>query len=693
MPEKPKEYTKIPNFGKSVLERKFPYYSREFVKKVDSLDIDEQIPLTPELRNMFGLKQSTKTSITKEEFLHKEWDFWANGFWWYNKDKLEYITGYHYMTLQYWLITVKDANGKTAGTTNPKFVDMHRDRQYCVDFIMNYPHSTGLLYVGCRRSGKTAEMGALAYFDTMTQFKGFCSVQSKTDDDSVLLFQEHIVTPWRYLPNFLKPLDNKSRNPTKEFLATPQSKKQSEDGEEGYHEHLESRIKTFNAGETAVDGRRSTFMINDEYGKTIAAKVSQRHDKNIECTVLGSDIFGFAYWSTTVEELTRKGGQEAKILWDDADTSDKNLDGDGRTQNYLSRLFFPAYYGMFEGKNLKTGKPLIDEWGYSDIKSAIEFLDSREKGKSESKLLELRRKYPRTIDDVFRIALSQSPYNTDKLKAHKLHNEEQFESTNRTKWVKGNFEWKDGIPFREVEWRPNPNGRWKMLALPPDHMRNKWTKSPMGLNEKAPAYNLAISSLDPFAYSEISDSTKEGSMAASHVMMYHGNPEVPTIVCQYYYRTKTVQKMWEDILKQCIFYSSPLAVERTTAASGFIPYLETNGYGDYVMPNPLSTSRGIERGFPSSKSMQERLMGEGVNYVETYVGYNDKQLITTEFVFDELIDDLINFNPDKWTPHDLTVSFMHCVMGWNYRNEYYKKSKVKNKFNSSEQWFGKRLKR
>ena len=683
LPEPPKTWTAIPNAGLAPKNRKFPYYDESFIKKVEKMDIDDYIYLDYGLKNILGMLNSHLEKITKEEFLNKEREFWTNGYWFYNKDKLEYVTGYHYLTLQYWKISVKDAEGRTFSTTNPKFVDMHRDRQYCIKYIMEEQNSTGLVYVGCRRSGKTMEMGAVAYFDTMTQYKGYCSIQSKTDDDAVTLFKEHIMTPWRRLPNFLQPDNDGSKNPTKAFHASPPAGRDTKSSDFEYSEYLESHMETYNAGEMAVDGRRSTFQINDEYGKMKLVKATDRHDKNIECTVQGSTIIGFAYWSTTVEEMERKGGKEAMLLWEGA--SPNNLDGDGRTQNYLTRLFFPAYYGMFEGKNLKTGEPLIDEWGYSNVEAAIEYLDSREKGKKDEKLLELRRKYPRTIDDAFRINLSMSPFDQDKLKQHKLYNEAKFEETNRTAWTRGNFEWVDGIPFGKVFWNPTPDGRWQMLALPDSHLRNQWK---IHRGEKTPMFTFAVSSLDPFAYSDVSESTNKPSMSASHVMMEYGKLQKPTVVCQYYYRTKTARKMWEDILKQCIFYSCPLAVERTTFKAGMAEYFDEHGYIDYVMPDPRGESKDIakDRAFPSSKEMKQKLLEEGVAYVEKYVGYNDKMNVTTDFVFDELIDDLLEFNPEKWTPSDLTVSFTHLVVGWNYRKKHYSRPKHERLFQSPQDW-------
>ena len=674
LPEKPKTYTTIPNFGKGLSKRKFPYYEKNFVQLVDSLEIDGEIELTQDLRNVLSLQQSKKKRITKREFLDIEQDRWTNGFWWYNKNNLEYITGYHYLILQYWLIPVDKSGGIT---TNPLFVDMQRDRHYCASFTIDDPDLSGICYIGKRREGKTVDAGGTCYFHTFFQYNGFCSIQSKTDDDAEGVFRK-VISSWRHLPKYLKPDDSGVSNPKSELLAAPPSTRSTKGEKKTYNEYLNSIMRTFNSKAEAVDGQRTTAQISDEFGKTVSAKVTERQNINKICCTVGSKIIGFQYWTTTVEEMEKKGGAEAFALWEGADPD--NLTENGRTQNLLARLFFPAYYGMYEGVNLKTGKPLVDDFGYSDIKGAIEYLNSEEKGKSKSDLEDYRRKFPRSIEDVFKSLKSQTPFNVEYLE----QDEKQvgvYREQKKIQTVRGNLEWVDGIPFKDVYFKPSENGLWEVLEEPAHWVRNKRGNKKYGVKE-TPFSNAYISSLDPYAWSQVSDE-KRASKAASQVMGLWGDLLIPTVVCEYHGRPNNVTKMYEDILKQLIWYSSPLSLEKNT--HGFEEYAANHGYDEYIMPNPFHKGKGIERGIPNkSAGMRETLVNQAVAYVDKYIGLKEEEGFKTHLVFDKTRDDLKSFDVEKWTKFDLAVSFMYLIVGWNYRDQYYKLNKKdEKKFNKS----------
>jgi len=78
LPEPPAKYKEIENYGKSKENRTFPYYDKSYVKQIDSLP---------------------NSNTEKKQFLDKEWERRRNGLWFYNGDKLEWITGHYYMTL------------------------------------------------------------------------------------------------------------------------------------------------------------------------------------------------------------------------------------------------------------------------------------------------------------------------------------------------------------------------------------------------------------------------------------------------------------------------------------------------------------------------------------------------------------------------------------------------------------------
>ena len=110
---------------------------------------------------------------------------------------------------------------------------------------------------------------------------------------------------------------------------------------------------------------------------------------------------------STVNELSKSGGENFKNLWNDSDPND--LDANGRTRSGLYQYFTPAYDG-YEG--------FIDEYGMSVVDTpdneqskfidkkigAKEFLDNiRSSYKNNtSKLSEEKRQRPFSIDEASR---------------------------------------------------------------------------------------------------------------------------------------------------------------------------------------------------------------------------------------------------------------------------------------------------
>jgi len=674
LPEKPKDITKIVNYALPYSERKFPYYSKKFKRDIDLIeDLDE--PVTFESQTKKQLKIHHNGRITKEDFLKSEWDKIKNGFWFFNGNKLEYITGGYYFILQYWMIP-NDLKGGIS--TNPEFVDMIRDRHYVFERLMKDSNYAGLVYLGCRRSGKTIDGIGLGYLDTISQQNGNFTIQSKTNKDAKKVFAK-LIKSWKKLPKFLKPEDTGDANPTSGLHFDHTRTRTTKRIEKEYYEVLEGTILFYESSSTAVDGDRTTFQFHDEIGKTLAANVAERLEISRVCCYSGTKIIGFMFWTSTVEEMEKGGGKNAKKIWDDADPN--RLTDNGRTQNTLGRLFFPAYYGMFDGEDEDTGLKFIDEFGYSRIDLAKKWLDAEERGKDEEALSALRRKYPQHISDCFRSAEGASPFNKTKLKAHKIYNED---NPFKTPKVRGNFEWVNGVPFTEVVFIPCDNGRWELFWMPPKEMRNKYSRDPLTGHYK-PDLDLCISSVDPFAAAKLKDDSK-GSKAAALVFTQHADFQAPTVVCLYNYRHDSPNKMYEDMLMQSIFYSSPLMPERNKGA--IVDWFDEKGFLDFIMLDPFSPSEKEIRGtFTDGSNNFETMIGYAMAYVSQHVG-SDEVGNFKPFPYNELIDDLLNFEPTNRTKYDLTMAFIIGITAvHNKRRKFLGRQTVINKdFDRVEAW-------
>lgn len=624
LPPPPSDPATIENWGKPKKERKFPVVNWEYVKYIDNLP---------------------NSNPEKIEFISKTYERRKNGFWWYNGDNLEWVNGHYYMTLQFWHIPIEDRDG---GTDRPRFVDMHRDMNYAIWYGKNDTRCSGLAYVGSRRSSKTVQGVANGYWDTTEKENALFTIQSKTESDGKGVLRKLLLS-WKKLPRFLKPTDTGLTTVTTRLSFSEPQKRSTKGERKEYKQVLNSAIESFSSKEYAVDGLRTTFQFHDEFGKTIDSDVYLRQQVARVSCVVGSKVVGFSFWATTVEEMTKGGGENAKKIWNEADPGKRNKNG--RTVNTMYRLFFPSEYGMFEGED--NGVAFVDEWGYSNTEAAAAWLEKEAEGMDGDALIDFRRKFPRNIDHAFMVNVSENTYNQHKLYQQHVYNQQLREGD----VVRGNFYWRGGEKDTEVDFAPDPvNGRWLVAWMPPEEDRNKYESK---LGHRFPTRDFCRTGCDPFSHRETVEKGSEG--AASTILMRHYSyPKMNmSFVCHYLYRQTHPHQLAEDMIMQCVFYSSKFLCENNKY--GVIDYFEKRGYDGYCMYDPLdedSVKKWIKgrRGIPMTGiKNREALMDITQAYINDYIG----QLEDESFgfcPFDGIIDDWRRFEPSKWTKYDSAVS-------------------------------------
>lgn len=620
LPEPPKDYKSIINYGKPKSDRKFPYYTTDYIKRIDALP---------------------NSDTEKKEFLDLEWDRRRNGLWFYNGDNLEWVTGHYYMTLQYWLIPIEDLDG---GFGNPKFVDLHRDISYAIWWGKRDENTTGVAYFGTRRSGKTMLGGSHGYWDTTERYNALFGVQSKTDTDSKGILMK-LVGSWQRLPSFWKPVDTGYTTVSRELMFAEPQRKSTKNIKREYKEVLNSRIYAFPSTDTAMDGTRTTFQFQDEFGKRVESDAYRTQQISKICCIVGRKVVGFAFWATTVEEMEKGGGEAAKKIWDASNPHKKNENG--RTASTMVRLFFPAEYGLFEGG-------FIDEWGYSDLEEARKWLDSEERGLKGEDLIDWKRKFPRKIDDCFAIMQNTNRYNK-----RKLYEQYMYSSTLEpiAQPVRGNFMWENGIQDSAVKFVPNEDGKWLVAWMPPEEDRNK---KELSGNQWRPTRTHCKTGADPFAHRQ---TTEKGSMGAAYTILesHYKYPKMDMAwVCQYLARTNHPHEQAEDMLMQCVFYSSEFLCEKNVY--GVLDYFHKRGYDGYCMFNPLDPNSAKKRqngyrGMPMTGSdAGEALSNITQAHIEDYIGYKEETKTHGFCPFTELISDWQQFDPNNRTRFDCAMA-------------------------------------
>jgi hypothetical protein len=621
LPDPPVDPTTIANYGLPKVDRKFPYHSREYIEKIDSLP---------------------RTDQTRKDFIDEEWRRRREGFWWYNGDKLEWINGHYYMTLQYWLIPIEDLDG---ASSNPKFVDMQRDLNLAIWWCKQDMECTGLAYVGTRRSGKTAFGLANGYWDTTEKYNAHFGIQSKTDPDAKDCLLK-LVASWQKLPTFLKPTDTGYTTVSRELAFAEPQRKDSKGKVREYKDVLNSRIYAYSSKERAMDGKRTTYQFQDEWGKREESDAAKTQEISKICCVINSKVVGFAFWATTVE--TMGNGDEnkaAKKLWGKSDQLDKNENN--RTKSTMYHLFFPAEYGMFEGDGF------VDEWGYSNMTKAAEWLNKEEKHLEGEDLMAWKRKYPRNINEAFSIHKGGNTYNQRKLYEQYKYNEDIHVSP----IVRGTFYREGGDMDGDVVFKPDPEGKCLVAWHPPAEDRNKYE---LKGSHRYPTREFCKIGCDPFSHAQTVD---KGSLGAAMVILekHYAFPKMKMAwVCQYLHRPAHPTEFYEDMIMISQYYSAHFLAENIKY--DVLEHFHRRGYDGYCLYNPLDPDhqkawlKGQRGVATTSKDVREAMMSITQAHIMDYIGHDEETDNYGFCPFNDLVSQWQNFEPDNWTPYDLAVA-------------------------------------
>jgi hypothetical protein len=549
---------------------------------------------------------------------------------------------------------------KRKGRYQPDFIDAQRDVHYAIDYGRKDPYCAGLCYVGFRRSGKTDIAISEGYFDTTEHEESVFYIQSKNLDGAEKVFKK-IVDSWKGIPTWFKPLDVGSTTQAKK-LYFGEKKKSAGVDERVYKNVLNSVIEPKNSKEEELDGEYASWIVADECGKSPRnLNIFERWLISRECLFDGNDVIGFAINTSTVEDSDKYGVESFKTLFDKS-TSTKRLP-DGFTETYLYQFFLPAYYG-FRGSDKEESVSFVDEWGYTNIAASLSYHRKYQKSISGESLLSRKRKFPLCIDDCWVTNEGKNNFDTAKIIQHNIWNS-RYESP---KAVRGNFVWKNGLRWTEVDFYPDENGRWLVGWMPPEKDRNKFDF--YNGTQRKPTRSYCFTGIDPFSHDNVVDEDQGSNGAAVTVLKSYpglGKEMNEAIVCVYDYRQADTRKQAEDMIMQCTFYSSPALIENNVQV--VIKDFKTNGYLGYCEYNPISTEvknkenrRAGIVGYPT-KSVQS--VEDLISHVDIWIRdiLGDKEDGLYGFCpYKELLKQLQDFNPSKRGPYDMVMALGLAVI-------------------------------
>ena len=628
-----------------------------FYDRKPAMQMWERLPVPIELQRIRSMDEWYEMpSDFKKRFstyIEKEFERRRNGLWFYNNGVPTYITGRHYMLLQWSKMDIGYAS----------YLEFQRRLFIHFAACEVDPRSIGQMYTKCRRSGYT-NMSAAILVDEGTQVKDkLLGIQSKTGKDAQEnIFMKKVVPMFKSYPFFFKPIQDGTTNPRMELAFREPSKritKKNKTSNKG--EALNTIINWKNTTNNAYDGEKLHILYLDEAGKwerPTDIREAWRIEKT--CLIVGRKIIGKALVGSTVNPMD-KGGNQYKEIWRDSDPEDRNANG--RTKTGLYRLFIPAYEAL-EGFFDKHGNPIVEDpekpvqtidGDYVDIGAKTYLKNERDALKNDARELnEFIRQFPFTIDEAMRDSIEGSTFNIGKIYEQVQYNQELYPHP----VVRGNFSWKEGAKDKEVMFNPNPQGRWRIAWLPKAEMQNKYV---IKQNKRHPANDhIGVGGVDSYDLDSTTDN--RGSKGACHLYnRFNMSAPANMFVAEYASRPPLARIFYEDILMAAVFYGYPLLIENNKY--GIVRYFESRGYEEYVMKRPehlKAPNAAVNvktRGIPSNSVDVIQSHAQAIEaYVEEHVGVNSETGEMGKMYFERTLEDWIGYKIDNRTKFDLTIS-------------------------------------
>ncbi len=599
------------------------------------------------------------------DYIDSEFNKREQGFWFYNKSVATYITGSHYMYLQWSKIDIGQ----------PDFRESNRLFFIFWEACKADSRSYGMCYLKNRRSGfsfmSSAETVNVATITSDARY----GILSKSGPDAKKMFTDKVVPISVNYPFFFKPIQDGMDRPKTELAyrvpATKYTRRKLETNEKLQElDGLDTTIDWKNTGDNSYDGEKLKLLVHDESGKWERPNnILNNWRVTKTCLRLGSRIIGRCMMGSTSNSHD-KGGKNFKKLYDDSDVTQRNANG--QTRSGLYSLFIPMewnYEGYIDSYGLPVfdtpSKPVEGPQGEKIKIGVIEYWENEVEGLKQDQdgLNEFYRQFPRTEKHAFRDETKQSLFNLTKIYEQIDFNEDMRNSTNVTK---GSFQWENGQQDSRVIFTPNKSGRFLVSWIPPLHLQNKkYSKNGRFYpgNEHLGAFGC-----DPYDISGTVD--KRGSNGSLHGLTKFSMEDAPPnhFFLEYIARPQTAEIFFEDVLMACAFYGMPILAENNKPR--LLYYFKKRGYRGFAMNRPdrtrnkLSVTEKEIGGIPnSSEDIKQAHAAAIESYIENFVGL--KETGYGDMYFQRTLEDWAKFNINNRTSHDASISSGLALMACN----------------------------
>ena len=602
------------------------------------------------------------------DYIENEFDCRELGYWFYNNGVPTYITGGHYMYLQWTSIDVG----------YPDYREANRIFYIFWEACKADNRSFGMTYLKIRRSG-FSYMGSSECVNTGTSAKNSrVGILSKTGSDSKKMFTDKVVPIANRLPFFFKPIQDGMDKPKTELAfripASKITKKNMYNSDAEELLGLDTTIDWKNTDDNSYDGEKLLLLVHDESGKWIKPNnILNNWRVTKTCLRLGSKVIGKCMMGSTSNALS-KGGANFKKLFEDSSIDNRN--SNGQTKSGLYSLFVPMEWNM-EGFIDRYGMPVfrapatavLGVDGEKINQGAIDYWENEvDSLKSDPDALnEFYRQFPRTTSHAFRDESKQSLFNLTRIYQQIDYNDSVIREHHLTR---GSFSWKDGIKDTKVIWTPNSRGRFLVSWTPNKNLQNRV----INRNGKKLPANEHLGAFGCDSYDISGTVGGRGSNGALHGLTKFNMDEAPSneFFLEYVARPQTAEIFFEEVLMACVFYGMPILVENNKPR--LLYHFKNRGYRGFSLNRPDKSYNKLSRtekelgGIPNSSEDIKQAHASAIeSYIEKYVGldteetFRDSDLMGT-MVFTRTLEDWAKFDINNRTNFDASISSGLSIM-------------------------------
>ena len=617
------------------------------------------------------------------DYIEKEFDRREQGVWFMNNGTPTYITGTHYMYLQWTKIDVG----------HPDFREANRIFYIFWEACKADKRSFGMCYLKIRRSGFSFMSSCEGVNKATITKDARIGILSKTGSDAKKMFTDKVVPISNNYPFFFKPIQDGMDKPKTELAyrvpASKITKKNMNTLADEELEGLDTTIDWKNTGDNSYDGEKLQLLLHDESGKWEKPdNILNNWRVTKTCLRLGSRIIGKCMMGSTSNALD-KGGNNFKALFYDSMPSNRNANG--QTKSGLYCLFVPMEWN-FEGYIDRYGmpvfktpdKPIIGVDG-EDIKiGALDYWENEVTSLAHDPdaLNEFYRQFPRSESHAFRDESKQSIFNLTKIYQQIDYNDSLILAHHLTR---GSFYWKDGVKDSKVVWSPDKRGRFLVSWTPPAHLQNRIEQR----NGRNYPGNEHLGSFGCDSYDISGVVVGKGSNGSLHGLTKFNMDEAPSneFFLEYIARPQTAEIFFEEVLMACIFYGMPILAENNKPR--LLYHFKNRGYRGYSLNRPdkrynkLSKTEKELGGIPNtSEDVKQSHAAAIESYIEKYVGidlngdFRDSEEMGTMY-FGRTLEDWARFDITNRTKYDASISSGLAIMA--NQKHLYTPSKQKSK--------------